>query len=193
MSWIAPTGTWFYRRKAYRAFRRIDSASLGLPPMQPNQLANPGNESTMLIIARLMVSLRRMDEALTLIQKIIDFAQKSGRTYTLIQARVILAKVMSLGGGGQEAVDCLTESLQLAMPEGYISTFVDEGITLRDLLQTVKDRVAPELSDYVEKVLVGFGSGEKPKRDTGNRVRRAGAGNLSLVADLSISKSPNAS
>lgn len=158
--------------KAYAALLGgSDSASawLATNATESTLEPNPGNESTLLIIARLMVSLRRTDEALTLIQKIIDFAQKSGRTYTLIQARVILAKVMSLRGEVQEAMDCLTESLQLAMPEGYISTFVDEGIALRDLLQTVKDRVAPELSHYVEKVLVGFGSGEKPKRDTGTR------------------------
>ena len=88
---------------------------------------NPVNESWLLDIARLMESLHRKDDALALIHKIIQFAESGGRIYTLIRAKIALAIV-------EKKPDALVEALSLAEPENYISTFVDEGEPMRNLL-----------------------------------------------------------
>lgn len=155
-----------------------DSASAWLTARLPSSTleVTPAGESFLLDIARILTGLSRFDESIALAQKMIRFAQKGGRTYTLIQAKTILAKAMSLNGEAHEAVDCLIEALQLAEPENYLSTFVDEGAPMRDLLYAVKDRASPELCAYTEKVLDGFLEGE-------NRPVKQGAGPRSELSE----------
>jgi len=131
---------------------------------------SPANESALLDVVRLMASLQRLDDAIALLQKISRVAERGGRIRTLIQAKVILSKAMLLKGNSSDASLCLEEVLRLAMPEGYISTFVDEGETIRQLLSDLKSKVPSELRNYVERVLMGFGVSENQaiKRETGS-------------------------
>ena len=112
---------------------------------------NPANEAYLLDIARLMASLHRSEEGIALLHKIIQFAKSQGRVYTLVQAQVALA----MEGNLPEA---LIEALQLASPEGYISTFTDEGEPMRDMLAAIlkQRQIDLSLSLYVEKLLAAF-------------------------------------
>jgi LuxR family maltose regulon positive regulatory protein len=112
---------------------------------------NPANEAWLLDVARLMAALQRTQDATTLMQKIIDFAQSGGRTHTLIGAKAALALAGNLP-------DALIEALQLAEPEGYLSTFVDEGEPMQNMLDHVlkKARLEPHLRAYIEKLLSTF-------------------------------------
>jgi LuxR family maltose regulon positive regulatory protein len=112
---------------------------------------NPVNEAWLLDIAHLFATLDRPDEAIALIQKIIGFAQSGGRTHTLIRAKVALALVGNLP-------DVLVDALQLSEPEGYISTYIDEGEPMRNMLSHVlkKSHLEPCLSVYVKKLLSAF-------------------------------------
>lgn len=123
---------------------------------------NPVNESYLLDIARLKASLKRPKEALALIQKIIQFAQSGGRTNTLIRAKVALALE-----GNQP--DTLVEALQLAEPEGYISTFVDEGEPMKQLLSHISKqaRLKSSLSAYVDKLLSAFEPAHRKLKQAG--------------------------
>jgi LuxR family transcriptional regulator, maltose regulon positive regulatory protein len=91
--------------------------------------------------------------------------------YTFIRAKVILAKVLAGQGKTKAALDCLLKVLPLAAPEGYISTFVDEGETLHQLLREAKGKIpAGDLRGYVERLLAAFATGENPptKQDAGH-------------------------
>jgi len=141
----------------------VKMASTSLEP-------TPVNESALLDVARLMAALQRSDEAAALLEKIGRNAQAGGRTQTLIRAKVILAKLMAGQGKMNTALGCLLEVLPLAAPEGYLSTFIDEGETLRQLLHEAKGKVrAGELRAYVEQVWMAFAPGENlpVKRETG--------------------------
>ena len=131
--------------------------------------ATIANELFLLDIARLMVSLNRLEEALALAQNFMRFTENRGRTHALIQAKVVLSKVMALKGNVSNANSCLNEALRLAMPEGYISTFVDEGEIIRELLSDIKGKAPAELRAYVAKLLAAFGVGEvqASKREAG--------------------------
>jgi LuxR family maltose regulon positive regulatory protein len=141
-----------------------DSASAWIAAkIQPSTLApNPTTEPFLLDVARLMAVLDRPDESMTLIRNIIHSAQDGGRTRTLIQAKVALAGQLTNSGNNSEALSHIVDALQLAAPEGFVSTFVDEGGAIRKLLNEAKSRVSPELGFYVERVLTGFAPAENP-------------------------------
>jgi LuxR family maltose regulon positive regulatory protein len=138
-----------------------DSAAawLAANPAEISREPNPTTEFLLLTIAHLLASTRRVDEAIALLQKIIHFAQDGGRTHTLIQAKVAWAVI----NGQPEA---LLEALQLAEPEGYLSTFVMEGEPLANLLQHLlkQPRLEPRLQVYARKILSTFDMApRKPK------------------------------
>jgi LuxR family maltose regulon positive regulatory protein len=123
---------------------------------------NPPNEPFLLNVAHLMAALDRPDESVSLIRNVIRFAEAGGRTRTLIQAKVALAGQLADSGNNSEALSHILDALQLAAPEGFVSTFVDEGGAIRQLLNEAKSRVPPELGVYVERILTGFAPAENP-------------------------------
>jgi len=148
-----------------------DSASAWFAAkINPSSLTpNPTSEPFLLDVARLMAALDRPDDSIALIENVIHFAEAGGRTRTLIQAKAALANQLAAMGNHPEALACLMDALHVASPEGYISTFVDEGETIRQLLVEAKGRVPFELRTYVDQVLAGFSSGESrpAKRERG--------------------------
>jgi len=121
---------------------------------------DPASESLLLDVARILTGLSRFEEAIALTRRIVGFAETGRRSHTLIQAKTVLAKALSLNENRQDAVDSLLEALQLAEPGKYLSTFVDEGAPLRDLLHLLRSQAPAGLHDYVEEILTGFGVGE---------------------------------
>ena len=152
--------------RAYAALLRgSDSASAWLEANLTESILqpNPANEASLLTITRLMESAGRRDEALKLLQSMIAFAKNSGRVHTLIQADVALSLIV-----GQP--DALVDALQLAEPESYISTFIDEGVPMQNLLRHVLTHAQLEsnLRAYVEKLLSAFEpTPRKPKQVEG--------------------------
>ncbi|MGA2489380.1 MAG: LuxR C-terminal-related transcriptional regulator [Anaerolineales bacterium] len=154
--------------QAYAArLRDPDSASDWLAATITESMLepNPVNEAWLLDIARLMAALQRSETALPLIQKIILFAETGGRTNMLIRAKVALAVV----GNKPEA---LVEALQLAEPEGYISTFADEGEPMRNLLRYLlkQSQLEPQLCTYVEKLLPACEFSDRKPQQTGGLI-----------------------
>jgi LuxR family maltose regulon positive regulatory protein len=148
------------------------AAKLASAALEPN----PVNEVALLDVARLMTALGRLEEAAALLEKICDAARAGGRINTVVRAKVILVKVLAGQGRTNAAISCLLEVLPLAAPEGYLSTFLDEGETLRQLLHKAKGKVsAPELRIYVEQVLAAF-----PHRESLPLQREVGSGSPEL-------------
>jgi LuxR family maltose regulon positive regulatory protein len=126
------------------------------------QTPSPATESFLLDAARVMTVLQRYDEALANFQKIINYASNTGRTHLLIPARLGKAKVLSLQGKSVEAFASLLTTLPPAAAEGYISTFVDEGETMRKLLVEARDKAPAALRAYIDQVLAAFAKAENP-------------------------------
>lgn len=148
------------------ALRRVwtgDPAS-SLTWLESNHLSalstpTPFNESLTLDVTRIFLSANRMDDALTLAQKILDSAKAGGRNHYVIQANILLAKIFAAQGKTADALSRLAEALQLAEPEKYLSAFVDEGDTVRALLMKMTG------NPPAQRVLAGFGSGvESPEK-----------------------------
>lgn len=92
------------------------------------------NESMLLDVARLMNLLNRPEDSAALALKVVQTAEACSRMNTVIQGKLVLAKACASLGEIDEALAELGKALALAEPEGYLSSFVDEGDTLRALL-----------------------------------------------------------
>jgi LuxR family transcriptional regulator, maltose regulon positive regulatory protein len=110
----------------------------------------PFNELVLLDAARLMSLLGRGDDALALTSNIIQSADACGRLHTVLQGKLVLAKTCALLGKIPEALAELAEAVHLAEPEGYLSSFVDEGDPLRHLLTKL------EGVPYAKQILAAF-------------------------------------
>jgi len=130
-----------------------DSASAWLATnlTESNFKPDPTNEFLLLIVARLLVLAQHTEEAINLLQRIIDFAQMGERVHMLIQAEVALAVISN-------QPDVLLKTLTAAEPEGYVSTFVMEGEPVMNLLQHVlrQSNLEAHLQAYVRKILSAF-------------------------------------
>ncbi len=84
--------------------------------------------------ARVRHAQGRSDEAVRTLTAVADRAEAGGRVGFLIEA--LLLKSLALTGARQSlaALDALARALQLADPEGFLRTFLDEGEPLRRLL-----------------------------------------------------------
>ena len=135
------------------------AARLAAAPLEPA----PANEASLLDLARLMAALRQPKEAIALLEKISAYARNSHRNFPLLRARLALSKVLAGEGRPSEALACLLETLSLAAPEGYISAFIDEGESMRQLLQEARGKLpGGGLRAYVEQLLAAFAPGETP-------------------------------
>jgi len=110
----------------------------------------PVNEQMLLDVARLMSLLERGEEAVTLSSQVIQTAEAYGRLHTVLQGKLVLANTYALLGKIPEALAELGEAVRLAEPEGYLSSFVDEGDPLRILLTRL------EGVPYARQILAAF-------------------------------------
>jgi LuxR family maltose regulon positive regulatory protein len=118
----------------------------------------------LLDISRLLGALGRPGEAAALARSLVEAARLRGRTHGALQGAVILAKALALEGRRAEALPILTEAVRLASPEGYLTTFVDEGEIIRSLLVEIHSRLPardPAWPAY-ERLLAGFPAGTGP-------------------------------
>ncbi|NPV78551.1 MAG: AAA family ATPase [Anaerolineae bacterium] len=142
--------------------RAASVAWLATIPAESLLEPTPANEPAFLDVARLLIHLQRPAEAAALLEKLSILAHSGGRMHTFIQARAILVKALAGQGKTSVALNELLQILPLAAAEGYLSTFLDEGETLRLLFHEARSKIPPsELRTYVEEVLATFAPGEK--------------------------------
>lgn len=101
----------------------------------------------------MFIAINRMDDASALAKKILKSAADGGRNHYVIQADILLSKIFAAQGKIQDALARLTQALQLAEPEKYLSVFVDEGDTIRALLMKLTGNPS------AQRVLAGSASG----------------------------------
>jgi LuxR family maltose regulon positive regulatory protein len=130
---------------------------------------SPANETALLDVARTLILLERPADAETILEKVSAISLAGGRMLTNLRAGVILAKALAIQGKMSNALALLLEILPLTAPESYISTFVDEGEIMRQLLQQVRSKLADRLAGssadlraYIERVLAAFTPRDQP-------------------------------
>jgi LuxR family maltose regulon positive regulatory protein len=125
---------------------------------------NPALEFEHITLASIWVAQGRLYEAQQLLARLLTAASSAGRMGRVISISVVQALGASLQGDIERAIGILEYALELAEPEGYVRTFVDEGALMAALLREAKARgIAVE---YVTKLLAAFEQDTPPETPT---------------------------
>ena len=106
-------------------------------------------------LAKIWLSQREPEKALTLLDHALQSAQAVGRLGNAIHILVVQAIVYHAQGQPEQAFIKLENAMELAEPEGYVRVFVDEGVPMARLLRRMLTRSSA--SEYVHKLLDALG------------------------------------
>lgn len=104
--------------------------------------------------ARLRIRQGRAKEALLLIDELLGTASALDRQSRIIEGHVLRAIALQAEGRAGDALVALERALALGEPGGYVRTFVDEGMPVRELLRTAQVRGSSPA--YVNRLLSAF-------------------------------------
>jgi LuxR family transcriptional regulator, maltose regulon positive regulatory protein len=150
-------------------------------------------EDQQLTLARVLLAQGRVlaedsyaNEALNLLNRLLEAAQRGGRFNSVIEILTLRALAQH-AQHHPDAVNTLERALRLAEPEGYIRLFLEEGVpmaaVLAELLKSLRRKAQAVQDDsllsYVRRLLVAF---ETP-------VGRASAGRQPLLDPLTARES----
>jgi LuxR family transcriptional regulator, maltose regulon positive regulatory protein len=112
-------------------------------------------EREYLILVRILITQRRLDEARHLLESLLQLAEAQGRTGSVIEILMLQAEGFHAAGEVNQAIEQLSRALALAEPEGYIRLFVDEGVLMAHLLGQMRRASAdqPGSTRYREHLL----------------------------------------
>jgi LuxR family maltose regulon positive regulatory protein len=107
-----------------------------------------------LILARIYVAQGRSEEALEIIDILLQAAQEQGRERRMIEMLNLKALALQAQGSTGEALAVIERSLSMAEPEGFTRIFLDEGPPMARLLyQAASHGIAP---GYTGSLLAAF-------------------------------------
>jgi LuxR family maltose regulon positive regulatory protein len=115
-------------------------------------------------LARLLIAQGNADEAVGLLQRLLETAEAGGRISRVIEILLLQALSLQAQGNTDQAITTLEKALTLAEPGGFIRIFVDEGIPMALLLyEALNSGIAP---DYVRQLLAAFPDAEPKQADS---------------------------
>jgi LuxR family maltose regulon positive regulatory protein len=147
--------TWLAQGRVADALRWVDQQGL-----TADDDLSYLHEFEHLTLARVLMADGRLDPALELLERLADAAEEGERAGTLIEIRVAQALAHQMRDDLPAAVGSLEGALNLAEPEGYVRTFVDEGPPMAALLRATADRGIAQR--YAARLLAAFPSAPRP-------------------------------
>jgi LuxR family maltose regulon positive regulatory protein len=106
------------------------AAERGLgPDDQPSYVREP----EYLALAWMLLAQDLPDQAIVLLERLLELAASQGRTGSVIEIQALRALALA-GGDHTAALDALAEALAFAAPQGYVRVFADEGAPMHALL-----------------------------------------------------------
>jgi len=121
------------------------------------------HEVETLTLVRVWMSQGRSDDALRVLGRFRQLAERTGRVASTVEMLILEALARAARGEDDTARACLTDALALAEPSGYVRLFADEGMPLARLLEgLVADQRRGGLDGsspspwYLRRVLAAF-------------------------------------
>jgi LuxR family transcriptional regulator, maltose regulon positive regulatory protein len=110
-----------------------------------------------LVRTRLLLIDGQFDEAVSTLQNLLLEAEAAQRTGSVIEILILQARSVAALGQKERATDALKQALTLAEPEGYVQVFVNEGISMVELLRAVgRQTSTSDLRPYIGRLLSAF-------------------------------------
>ena len=131
-----------------------------------DQELNHLREREYLTLVRVLITQRKLDEAVQWLENLLQLAEAQGRMGSAIEILMLQAEALHAYGEVNQAIERLSRTLSLAEPEGYIRLFVDEDVPMAHLLMQMRNlrhngqRSTPDRIPlvYVKKLLAAFGT-----------------------------------
>jgi len=145
-------------------------------------------ESVYRTLARVLIAQDKLDEALTLLDRLLTLEESAGATGCAIDVLTMQAIALQMNGDADQALRTLERALNLAEPEGYVRTFASGGAPMKELLRRRADLgVTPA---YLTKLLAELDREEKMSRQAQGQGREPASqlppdGGSSLAEPLS--------
>ncbi|HEY6540666.1 MAG TPA: LuxR C-terminal-related transcriptional regulator, partial [Ktedonobacteraceae bacterium] len=117
-------------------------------------------EREYLTLVRVLITLRRLDEANQWLARLLQLAEAQERTGSVVELLMLQAEALHASGEVNQAIERLSRALLLAEPEDYTRLFVDEGVPVARLLVRMRTHQQSEYTvstGYREKLLSLFG------------------------------------
>ncbi|BHH85684.1 LuxR C-terminal-related transcriptional regulator [Desulforhopalus sp. 52FAK] len=107
----------------------------------------------LIILARYLIVNNELDEAHSLLDRLLDDQEQNDWILLLIETLLIKAQALHKQGDLQHALQMTRKAIFLAEPGGYIRVFVDEGLPVFNLLEKLlPDKDIPR--QFVKKLLI---------------------------------------
>ncbi|HSH80014.1 MAG TPA: LuxR C-terminal-related transcriptional regulator, partial [Herpetosiphonaceae bacterium] len=120
---------WLAQGQVDRAVRCVEEAGL-----QPDRELVSQRELEYVTLARVRIARGEPMQALQLLETLQQAAEAAGRLGSMVEILVLQASALRDRGDHAQATTVLQRALMLAGPEGYVRTFVDEGVAMAALL-----------------------------------------------------------
>ncbi|MCR8635668.1 LuxR C-terminal-related transcriptional regulator [Paenibacillus radicis (ex Xue et al. 2023)] len=102
--------------------------------LEPTDEVSLNRVTDHLFLARVLVECERMEEALPLLERMYGLLTKEDRLRDRIKVLILQSVALMRMGQAEAASSKLETALYLAEPEGYIRSFIDEGLIMADML-----------------------------------------------------------
>jgi LuxR family transcriptional regulator, maltose regulon positive regulatory protein len=119
------------------------------------------NQPVYLARCRVLIAQNRSDQAMRVLERLLAAAEAAGRVGEVVEMLVLKALAQQAQYQENQAATTLVQALTLAEPEGYIRTFVDEGLPMAQLLLALRQRPSAVGRGYLDTLLAAFPAGDK--------------------------------
>jgi LuxR family maltose regulon positive regulatory protein len=126
-------------------------------PDEKDEIDELQQEQEAFLLARLWIAQGKIDAALALLAERKNHARQRGRTRHLAEILTIESLAHNAANRLQQAHEALLAALHLVQPGGTIRLFVDEGVQLAHLLESLLPSVNDEaMRSYLQSLLAAF-------------------------------------
>lgn len=119
-------------------------------------------EAEYITLARVLIAQRRPGEAQGLLARLRADAAAVERVNSIIEILVVETLAWAAQGDRRQARSVLERAVRLGLPGGYVRTFVDEGVLLRQVLDDLRTGVSePALLAHIDRLCAAFAPTEE--------------------------------
>ncbi|HVB21577.1 MAG TPA: LuxR C-terminal-related transcriptional regulator [Ktedonobacteraceae bacterium] len=121
------------------------------------------------ILARMLLALGKTEKAIRIASQLLCMAEEKDRTGVMISNLTLLAAAYEVANNAKQAMHVLGRALSLAEPQGYVRTFVNEGIAVERVLKKMRKAYPVQQRNgsnqgwafslgYIDTLLAAFGN-----------------------------------
>jgi len=89
----------------------------------------------LIVYARYLMALKRFEEALGLLEKILQSMERLGHRIKIFEIQILISLILRFQGKTDEAILSINSVLELTQPAGFKRIFLDEGPSMASLIK----------------------------------------------------------